>query len=1161
MDERQKTMLNQQMMLQRGAAIIEGTNDNFRQDGYSNLLNKFGTKQDNSVAYQYNQEFITDDMELIRLYEGNGLFAKIIDRPSEEAVKHGFDIDYGDEDVAEYVDDRMDDLDFEAKFSTAEKWARLYGGSIIVMLVDDGRGLEEPLDLDNVRTIEELRVFERAIVQPDYTSMYQFHFLDTVGGNRPFAEPEFYQVFSIYGYFVVHRSRCLVFRNGRLPEQTTNAIYRYWGIPEYVKIKRALRECITSHEDGVKLLERSVQAIYKMKNLANLLSTEDGENKALQRLQVIDMARGILNSIAIDSDGEDYDFKTLAMAGVKDVIDATCNMLSAVTEIPQTILFGRSPAGMNSTGESDMENYYNMVENIQKQNMKKNARTVIDLILRQGKLEGRIPELPKYKVKFAALWSMSDAEKANVDKTKADTEYVKAQTSQLYMDSSVLDPSEVRKSLASEGDFEIEEVLSEEELNLPEDTFDVGDMAATGKQIEIIEQENDEGSLDTIDIDMSGSLLKSRETVVVKGINDVTNCTDDINVIAIKMDGGPGSGNFGHTGRPGKIGGSAKENNTINKKPEIRKAEAVDKGVLTSDMRNARENVKISTPDGNVIKAAFEDYDPLAIANKYVDKISNAKQAGDYETAFMLQERVLSENNYNLGKRLKKLGTYMEDGYYVSEDGLGNPMSEVFLRGSVNASAGCFNMRSAINSSSRDDIAASYLGDKFVKITADEAKARLSVQAQVANTDYTFGGISSTDESIIKTYTYATAVNSALRKGTDSRHAEQLRSIIDRTTSPERTVYRGIQGKEAEKIKDIDVGGTYSDKGFMSTSYNKGVAESFAGDNGVVLKIKTAAGYGKSFDVGAYSLKEYEEEVLLNAGSSLKVVSKHGNVIECEMVQNINHDGADYPAAAVLIIKDGRILCASRRNNEGVCGPGGHVEDGESTEDAAVREAMEEFNIVPLNLQPVGEYKGSTGSYEPCMVYWTDQFSGTPEADGAEMLNARWMSPNELQDQLLFPPFEESVKMLINLLTGGNADATLTSRNTDGGPGSGRYPKGSSGNLSNPIAPDKSDQKLNFQRTGNSMSVTKDVKFRSGTKISSGSKITKIADFAGGNSGKPVKVEEHLIKQYGGSKGSWTHSRGETNVTLNNGINRRAEIHWFESANVGQIDMKVKRYF
>lgn len=693
MNEQQKAMLDRRLKLQRGAAIIEGTQDKFRQDGYSNMLNKYGTAQDNSTAYQYNQEIISNDLELIRLYEGNGLFTKIIDRPSEEAVKHGFDINYGDESIAEYVDDRMDALELEEKFSTAEKWARLYGGSIIVMLVDDGRGLEEPLDWNNVRSIEELRVFERAIVQPDYGSMYHFHFMDTLNSKKKFGEPEYYQVFSIYGYFCVHRSRCLIFRNGRLPEQTTNAIYRYWGIPEYVKIKRALRECITSHEDGVKLLERSVQAIYKMKNLANMLSTEDGENKVLQRLQVIDMARGILNSIAIDTDGEDYDFKTLQMSGIKDVIDATCNMLSAVTDIPQTILFGRSPAGMNSTGESDFENYYNMVENIQKQNMKANARTVIDLILKQGALEGAIPEVPKYKMKFAALWSMSDTEKANVEQTKAQTEYTKAQTAQIYMDSNVLDPSEVRKSLASEGGFEIEEVISDNDLDLPDDVFDLSQTA--------------------------------------------------------------------------------------------------------------------DAPD----KSIFSTGDLIEIAGTDIDK-------------------------------------------------------------------------------KKDD------------------------DAEIASVE--------------------------------------------------------VVGVGDEKI-DI------------------------------------------------------------------------GEQIDIELP---NEDGEDFPAAAVIIIKDGKILCASRRNNEGICGPGGHAEDDETPEETAVREAIEEFNIVPLNLLPLGQYKGSSGQYMPSMVYFTDQFSGTPEADGSEMMNERWLSLEELMNEQLFPPFKESLDMLVELLSGNNlttsnsTDTIVVGTNQDGGSGSGNFGHG-----------------------------------------------------------------------------------------------------------------------
>ena len=49
-------------------------------------------------------------------------------------------------------------------------------------------------------------------------------------------------------------------------------------------------------------------------------------------------------------------------------------------------------------------------------------------------------------------------------------------------------------------------------------------------------------------------------------------------------------------------------------------------------------------------------------------------------------------------------------------------------------------------------------------------------------------------------------------------------------------------------------------------------------------------------------------------------------------------------------------------------------------------------------------------------MYFTDQFTGTPEADGDEMLNARWMTLQELSEENLFPPFEESLHRLMKLL-------------------------------------------------------------------------------------------------------------------------------------------------
>lgn len=462
-DEAERRRLNE-----RGREILRRKNGAVRphrEDGYVNLLNKYGTKQDNSEAYKFEREPVIPDMQLTGLYEGNGLFSKIIDTPAEEALKHGFDLNLKSDELNAFVEDALDDLEWEEKAATAIKWARLYGGALIVMLIDDGRGLEEPVDWEHIRSIDELRVYERSIVQPDYASLYQQDYGGKGVGNRvsKFGQPEYYYVSSIYGSFKVHESRCLVFRNGVLPEQTSNATYLFWGMPEYVRIRRALRETVTAHTDSVKLLERSVQAIYSMKGLASLLTTDDGENQVLKRLQLVDTSRGLLNSIAIDSEGEQYDFKTFQFSGVKDVIDATCNMLSALTNIPQTILFGRSPAGMNATGDSDFESYYNFVEKIQRLMLKRNLRTLLDVVFRAGIASGDVAEEPDYKLEFKPLWSLSDKEQAAVDQTKAQTALVKAQTAQAYVDMQALDPTEVRRRLASDEEFDVEDIISEDD--------------------------------------------------------------------------------------------------------------------------------------------------------------------------------------------------------------------------------------------------------------------------------------------------------------------------------------------------------------------------------------------------------------------------------------------------------------------------------------------------------------------------------------------------------------------------------------------------------------------------------------------------------------------------------------------------------------------------
>lgn len=435
----------------------------YRADGFVNMMNKYGTARDVSEHYEYVPEPMVEDTLLSTYYEGNGLFAKIIDAPAEEAIKHGFHLEgLQDQKLEDLYTQALDDLDWEEQAMTAIKWARLFGGSIIVVMADDGRGLEEPLNWNDIRSVDYLKVFDRSMITPDYGSINAYNPYDPFGtrGAR-LGMPEYYTVSSRFGTFRVHDSRCLVFQNGILPENTSNTNYQLWGIPEYIRLKRSLRDAEIANGSASKLLDRAVQAVYKMRDLSSELSTDEGESMVLRRLQIIDMARGLLNSIVIDAEGEDYDFRQFNFSGVTDVINSTRGFLSGLTSIPQSILFGNGVGGMSSTDDSSMENWYSYVERIQKRMIRSNLRYLLSMIFFSAAARKQIDELPPIKVEFEPLWSLSELEQAQLEQTKAATQQTKAATTQIYVGMQAIDPTEVRHQLAQSEEYDIEEMLDD----------------------------------------------------------------------------------------------------------------------------------------------------------------------------------------------------------------------------------------------------------------------------------------------------------------------------------------------------------------------------------------------------------------------------------------------------------------------------------------------------------------------------------------------------------------------------------------------------------------------------------------------------------------------------------------------------------------------------
>ena len=137
----------------------------FHSDGYLNTIIGHGLRnRDPFTAYRF-RTTAADRMgwsEAEDLYTYNGIAQKIIKAPADEAVRAGFVIKDGDSvvDDNDKVQSTLEDLQLQSKMAEALAWDRLYGGAAIVMLIDDGGELDEPLAINRVRKIDKLLVFD-----------------------------------------------------------------------------------------------------------------------------------------------------------------------------------------------------------------------------------------------------------------------------------------------------------------------------------------------------------------------------------------------------------------------------------------------------------------------------------------------------------------------------------------------------------------------------------------------------------------------------------------------------------------------------------------------------------------------------------------------------------------------------------------------------------------------------------------------------------------------------------------------------------------------------------------------------------------------------------------------------------------------------------------
>lgn len=388
-----------------GSLLLAATSDSF-----VNFAQKMGVGADSplsTASYGFNP--VTRIRTMLEwVHRGSWLGGVAIDVPAEDMTRAGVDLrgDMKPEDI-EKMEEAADALGIWPAICSTIKWGRLYGGGLAVMLVD-GQDVSTPLRLETIGKgqFKGLLVLDRWMVEPSLENL-----VTEMGPHM--GLPKFYTVNSdapgLRGK-KVHYTRCLRVDGIELP-YWQKVMENLWGISVIERLYDRMVAFDSATTGAAQLVYKSFIRTYKIKDLTDIVSAGGPPMAGL--IAYVEMMRrfqGNEGITLIDAEDSMEAMQASGFSGLSDVILQMGQQLSGALQIPLVRLFGQSPAGLNSSGESDLRTYY---DGINKQ-QEKELRGPVTMIYRAlGQSVG--VKIPKgFKVEFRSLWQMPDKEKAEI---------------------------------------------------------------------------------------------------------------------------------------------------------------------------------------------------------------------------------------------------------------------------------------------------------------------------------------------------------------------------------------------------------------------------------------------------------------------------------------------------------------------------------------------------------------------------------------------------------------------------------------------------------------------------------------------------------------------------------------------------------------------------
>lgn len=447
--------------------------------------------RDKTLATGIDAKSFISQTDLESLY-GHGIPRRYVDAIADEILRHQTTITLGgdDPDANDQIRAFEEHLKFtQFHFALAEviKLQRLYGGAGLVLLVDDGRPENEPVEVAKIRGIRGYIPLSRWELIPE-----DFNITD-------WSKPDFYRITTSqkitpdqsgpYVNLQIHSSRVARFDGLYLPWRV-RARNTGWGQSVLQIIWEAYKRYETAMSGLETMTSDADMFVHKIPGLFQRIASGN-ESDLRKRLEANSLSRSVYGGMVVDTE-EDVNFINRALTNIATATEPFIKDLQAATGWPASILMGDSPGGLGKEGRFEERVWASLVEQWQEVYCRTPITQIFTYILasREGPTRGRVPE--SWTVHFPSVFTETDSDKAAL-------RLQVAQVDSLYTNLGVLNALEIREARFGGTSFSMETTLNEavtEQLIAQADASFQSQMAGYEAQAQALQNPPDPGAPD-----------------------------------------------------------------------------------------------------------------------------------------------------------------------------------------------------------------------------------------------------------------------------------------------------------------------------------------------------------------------------------------------------------------------------------------------------------------------------------------------------------------------------------------------------------------------------------------------------------------------------------------------------------------------------------------